>query len=102
MTDGTGTGRTTRIHPFGQPGAGQLASVDGPWRTTRCRMSYDELGRVVSRTLNGVTSTWHYDQLGRLENQTTRSAPSAIPTPVTGDRVATVTYPNGQITQLPS
>jgi hypothetical protein len=57
MLDGTGT-TLYAYHPAGQLGAHQLASVDGPLADDTLGYAYDALGRVVSRTLNSVTSTW--------------------------------------------
>lgn len=95
MTDGTGT-TTYGYAPVGSLGADRLASVDGPLANDAVGYTYDELGRVTSRTLNGVTTTWQYDALGRL---TTLGDP--IGNFVYGyvgstGRVSSVTYPNGQ------
>jgi RHS repeat-associated protein len=98
MTDGTGT-TTYGFHPTSgtlSPGAGQLATVDGPYPNDTITHTYDELGRAASRTMNGATTTWVYDQQGRL---------SSIGDPIgiftytyvgNSGRVATATYPNGQ------
>ena len=65
--DGIGT-TTYTYHPAGQPGAGQVASVDGPLPDDTITYTYDELGRVVTRSINGAanTVTWTYDALGRI------------------------------------
>ena len=72
--------------------------VDGPLTNDVFAYTYDELGRVVSRTLNGVTTTWSYDAQGRL---TTLGDPIGNFTygyvGSTG-RVSSVTSPNGQTT----
>jgi len=67
MHDATGD-TTYSFHPFtqGQLGAGQLASVDGPLAGDTISYTYDELGRVKTRTLSPVTTEWTYDQQGRL------------------------------------
>jgi RHS repeat-associated protein len=98
MVDGNGT-TSYGYNPIpggASPGAGQLASVDGPLANDTVSYTYDELGRVVSRTLNGNTSTWAYDALGRL---TTQGDPIGTFTyayvGITG-RLQTLTYPNGQ------
>jgi len=98
MTDGTGA-TTYSYHAFGGVGGGQLSTLDGPLADdATITYVYDELGRVVSRTLNGVTTTWAYDALGRL---TTLGDPIGNFTygyvGSTG-RVGSVTYPNGQTT----
>jgi len=80
----------------GTLGAGQLATVDGPLTNDTITYTYDALGRVATRLLNGAGTELTYDTLGRL---------SALEFPIgqfdytydghTG-RVATVTYPNAQ------
>ncbi len=95
MVDGNGT--TSYIYKAaGTDGAGQLASVDGPFTDDTITYSYDELGRVLTRLLNGTGTEITYDTLGRL---------SQLEFPIgafdytyaghTG-RVSTVTYPNDQ------
>ena len=95
VVDGTGT-TTYAYNPFGQLGAGQLASMDGPLSNDTVSYGYDELGRVVSRTLNGVTTTWLYDLEGRLQSQTDPIGTFGYTYEGVTGRVATVTYPNGQ------
>lgn len=98
MTDGTGT-TAYAFHPITGtpgPGAGQLASIDGPYANDTITYLYDELGRVVSRAMNGVTSTWSYDQQGRLQQQTDPIGTFTYAYTGNSGRVATVTYPNGQ------
>jgi YD repeat-containing protein len=72
MSDGTGT--TTYgynpITPTPSLGAGLLASVDGPLANDTVTYTHEELGRVVGRALNSMTSTWSYDALGRIQSQT--------------------------------
>jgi RHS repeat-associated protein len=100
MVDGTGT-TVYAFHPItGTPslGAGQLASVDGPLADDTISYGYDELGRVVSRALNSVTSTWSYDQQGRLQSQGDPIGTFAYGYVSNSGRVQTVTYPNGQTT----
>jgi RHS repeat-associated protein len=93
--DGTGT-TVYAYHPFGQLGAGQIASVDGPLGDDTVSYSYDELGRVAARTLSGVTSTWSYDLQGRLQALTDPIGSFGYAYEGATARVATVTYPNGQ------
>ena len=56
MMDGTGTTSYT-YHPAGVLGAGQVASVDGPLTDDTITYTYDELGRVLSRAINGVAAS---------------------------------------------
>jgi RHS repeat-associated protein len=100
IVDGTGP-TTYAFHPItasASLGAGQLASVDGPLADDTISYGYDELGRVVNQTLNGVTSTWTYDQEGRLQSQGDPIGTFAYGYVSNSGRVQTVTYPNGQTT----
>ena len=65
MVDGNGTTTYSYVAP-GTNGAGQLASVDGPFSNDTITYSYDELGRVLTRLLNGTGTDITYDTLGRL------------------------------------
>ena len=97
MVDGNGTTTYSYVAP-GTNGAGQVASVDGPFSNDTISYTYDELGRVLTRMLNGTGTETTYDTLGRL---------SQLEFPVgafdytyvghTGRR-ASVTYPNSQTT----
>lgn len=75
MADGTGT-TIYAYHPVvaapspPQLGATQLASVDGPLANDTTTYSYDELGRMLSRAINGVAASTSYDALGRRTNVT--------------------------------
>jgi YD repeat-containing protein len=67
MVDGIGT-TTYGYHAVTTPpalGAGQLASVDGPLTDDTITYTYDELGRVTTRAINGSanTVTWGFDAL---------------------------------------
>jgi RHS repeat-associated protein len=97
MVDGNGTTTYSYVAP-GTSGAGQLASVDGPFSTDTMSYTYDALGRVLTRMMNSTGTQVTYDALGRL---------SQLEFPIgafdytylghTGRR-AGVTYPNGQAT----
>jgi YD repeat-containing protein len=69
VTMGDGIGTTTYgYHAVTTPpalGAGQLASVDGPLTDDTITYTYDELGRVTTRAINGSanTVTWGFDAL---------------------------------------
>jgi RHS repeat-associated protein len=72
MVDGTGT-TNYGYYPVANPpalGATQLQTVDGPIPNTPVSdvvtYTYDPLGRALSQTINGTTSSVTYDSLGRL------------------------------------
>jgi len=97
MTDGVGT--TTYSYyavTNGQLGAGRLQSLDGPWSNDTITYTYDELGRVKSRAINGVAQTASFDALGRVTVLT--NALGSFTNEYVGvtGRIATNYYPNGQ------
>jgi RHS repeat-associated protein len=70
MTDGVGT-TTYAYNPIPTTptlGAGRLASVTGPLANSAIAYGYDELGRVLTRSINGPAnaSSAAYDALGRV------------------------------------
>jgi RHS repeat-associated protein len=95
MVDGNGT-TTYSYKAAGTNGAGQLASVDGPFSNDTITYSYDVLGRVLTRLLNGTGTEITYDSLGRVsELEFPIGAFDYTYVGHTG-RVNTVTYPNSQ------
>ena len=68
MVDGIGT-TTYAYKAAGTNGAGQVATVDGPLSNDTITYTYDELGRVTERAINGSanTVTWTFDALGRVD-----------------------------------
>ncbi len=95
MIDGTGTTVST-YHPAGQLGAGQVASVDGPLVDDTIAYVYDELGRVVSRAINGVAAGKAYDALGRVTTETNVLGTFTYGYDGVTGRLQSVLYPNGQ------
>jgi len=95
MIDGIGT-TTYTYRPAGQLGASAVESIDGPFAEDTQTYGYDELGRVVTRTLNGVTSTSVYDALGRLATQGDPIGTFAHAYDGATGRLTSLTYPNGQ------
>jgi RHS repeat-associated protein len=97
MVDGTGT-TSYAYHPAGGLGAGQVASVDGPLTDDTITYAYDELGRVVSRAINGAanTTTQVYDALGRVTSETNVLGTFTYAYIGVTGRLQLVTYPNGQ------
>lgn len=71
-TDGTGATFLAyhAITGLPAPGAGMLASVDGPMPDDTIEYRYDALGRVTSRDIGGIAATRSYDALGRLAGTT--------------------------------
>jgi YD repeat-containing protein len=80
MTDGTGTTSFTYV-PVGTAcappttttncGATQLASIDGAYANDTITNTYDALGRIATRTINGGNEAYTYDTLGRVATHTT-------------------------------
>jgi RHS repeat-associated protein len=97
MVDGTGTTAYT-YRTVGQLGAGSLGTVDGPAANDTFSYSYDELGRVTSRTLNSSSVTWAYDALGRLTSEANPLGTFTYGFDGVSGRPASATYPNGQTT----
>src|SRR5262249_2955132 len=58
--------------------------------------TYDTLGRVASRTLAGVTTTWSYDGYNRVATLVDPIGTFAWAYDGATSRVAQLTYPNGQ------
>ena len=98
MQDGIGTTVYTYNQITNPPalGAGRLALISGPRSTNMISYQYDQLGRIISRAINGVATTTTYDNLGR---PTTVANPlGAFQYAYVNDtaRVASMAYPNGQ------
>lgn len=103
MTDGVGTTVYT-YNPIpvvlspAVTGANRLANSDGPLANESIAYTYDEVGRTVTRSINGSAnpSSVHFDALGRVD-QTINLLGTFVYAyvGVTG-RVDHVDYPNGQ------
>ena len=63
-------------------GAGQAATIDGPLSNDTVAYTYDELGRVTPRTINGSANQvdWTFDALGRSSPKRMYSVSSRTPT----------------------
>jgi len=72
MVDGTGTTTYDYVAP-GVNGALQLKCDSGAWANTAICYTHDALGRVVSRSVQAAdasdTSSWVYDELGRVKQE---------------------------------
>jgi RHS repeat-associated protein len=98
MVDGTGT-TTYDYNPTGASpslGAARLATVDGPLSNDTIRYGYDELGRAVSRAINGVALTFEYDALGRVVTENNVLGTFSYQYDDVTTRFEKVTSPNGQ------
>jgi RHS repeat-associated protein len=97
MADGSGT-TTYAYKTPGQLGAGMLATVDGPLPNDLIAHTYDELGRVTSRSINGAanTVTWAFDAMDRVTSEVNLLGTFTYAYDGVTSRIATVTYPNGQ------
>jgi RHS repeat-associated protein len=100
MTDGTGI-TTYAYNPVnGQLGAGKLRSVTGPLPNSTLSYSYDELGRINNRSINGAanSSSFAYDPLGRVTSETNNLGTFTTAYVNQTARPFSLTYPNGQTT----
>ena len=68
MTDGSGT-TTYTYQPIGALGALQLTQEVGPYSNSTIGYSYDQLGRLTTRTVAGSAESFSYDALNRLTTQ---------------------------------
>lgn len=97
MTDGTGT-TTYAYNSIANPpplGAGQLASIDGPSANDTITFAYDELGRVIDRSINGAAndSSWTFDSLGRVSSVVNKLGIFVNDYVGVTDRLSRVTFP---------
>ncbi|MBI4914111.1 MAG: hypothetical protein HY823_15390 [Acidobacteria bacterium] len=80
------------------PGAGRLASVAGPWANSTVTYSYDSLGRVQTRGINGVHETRSFDSLGRMGTSSNALGTFTYTYEGSTSRLTQVQFPNGQKT----
>jgi len=99
MIDGVGTNAYAYFGASNTVlGAGRLQSVDGPLANDTISYTYDELGRVKSRAIDGAAQQISYDELGRV-TVLTNVLGSFTNTYVNATmRPSTNFYPNGQRT----
>ena len=97
VQDGIGTTAYTYnpITPTPMLGAGRLASVSGPLPNSIVTYQYDELGRTVSRAINGVATAMAYDLLGRETVVTNALGSFQYSYAGATARLASGGYPNG-------
>ena len=101
-TDGTGSTRY-QYYPVTSPpslGAGRLAGVDGPLTNATIRYVYDELGRHVSTTIDGVASTRTFDAAGRVVGEGNALGSFSYGYDGPSGRLVSEAFPNGQAVDL--
>ena len=100
MTDGTGMSSYSYYPVAATPslGAGRLQAVDGPLANDVISYSYDELGRVAGRGINGVGRSSSYDALGRLSGETNALGSFSYDYDGVSRRVTFAGRPSGQST----
>jgi RHS repeat-associated protein len=100
MTDGLGT-TTYAYHPTtpGTLGAGQLASVDGPWANDTIAYTYDALGRILQRSIGGVPMSFSFDAAGRPTGVSNQLGSFTIGYDGVTSRPLSVTHSGGQKTE---
>jgi RHS repeat-associated protein len=83
-------------------GAGRLATIDGPWANDTIGFTYDELGRPLSRSINGPANTeaMVYDTLGRIQNTTNALGTFNYAYLGATGQLTRLDYPNGQRTDF--
>jgi RHS repeat-associated protein len=100
MTDASGTTAFTFL-PITTPpllGAGELASVDGPFSNDTITYNYDQLGRRVATVINGTSATRSYDAAGRITNISNVLGAFSYVYDGSSTRILSETFPNGQVT----
>lgn len=102
MVDGIGTTTYAYNAVTTTPtlGAGRLASIDGPWSNDTIAYSYDELGRVNSRSVNSVAQTTDYDSLGRVTEIQNPLGTFVYNYVNYTERLSSIELPNGQTTEF--
>ena len=97
MQDGIGQTLYSYV-AAGQPGAGRLASVDGPFASDTIAFSYDNLGRTKSRNVNGSANSWSstFDALGRVATMTTNLGQFTYTYDSVNGSLKTLNLPNGE------
>lgn len=100
MTDGSGTTNYTYNTIASGLGSGQLATVDGPLANDIINYTYDSLGRVNNRSINGSTASVVYDHLGRISSAVNALGSFTYNYLNQTERIASIIYPNGQTTSF--
>lgn len=99
MTDGTGLTSYT-YYPVGVLGADNVQTIQGPLANSTITLGYDELGRLNSRSINGVAQTLLRDALGRVTLITNTLGAFTYVYDGVSRRLSEVDGPNGRKTQF--
>jgi RHS repeat-associated protein len=97
MTDGIGT-TTYGYNPITSPpllGAGRLGSLNGPLTNETVTYAYDELGRQVQTSIDGVLSTRTFDALDRPTSDSNELGSFTYSYAGASTRLLSATEPNG-------
>jgi YD repeat-containing protein len=83
-------------------GRGRVESIDGIWNDDTITYTYDELGRVLKRSINGAANEeeYTYDASGRIstvDNNLGLFDYTYLNPTYVSSRIAQVEYPNGQV-----
>jgi len=81
-------------------GAGRLATVNGPFPDSVISYTYDELGRVAMRTINGVAENRTFDSLGRTYQVINPLGAFTYSYLGGSNQLYSSSLPNGQTTQF--
>jgi RHS repeat-associated protein len=97
MEDEMGTS-TYEYYPIGSTGGGKLKTVKQPVGSTLATVgyTYDDDGRVVNRSIDGVAETYGYDGTGQLNQVTNSLGTFAYVYDADTANLKEVQYPNGQ------
>jgi RHS repeat-associated protein len=98
MTDGIGVTIYNYIPITSPPvlGAGRLGSVDGPLSNETATYAYDELGRAVQTSVDGVLAARGFDVLGRIISVSNALGSFAFSYDGASGRLLSGIEPNGQ------
>jgi YD repeat-containing protein len=99
MSDGTGT-TTYAYVPAGSPGAGQLAAIMLPTPSHTIAFTYDALGRVLQRSIDGTAISASYDALGRAVQMTSPLGKATVSYDGSSNRAKLFAFDNGQQTKI--
>lgn len=97
MIDGTGITSYSYYPITNTPslGAGMLQNIDGPLSNDIINYTYDSVGRISGRSINGVASSIIYDALGRITSATNALGVFNYTYVTTTNRIASILNPNG-------